>query len=98
MLVWVEGVPQEGGAEDAEREEEAEGETEEDGGEDGVGDDHGVDVPAAALLLEVSPWWIVQEHSGLHGGGDGEDQWEEDHGDGDGHVDLPLPFHLRRDA
>ena len=74
MLVRIVDVSQERRSQDAEREEEAEGETEEDGGEDGVGDDHGVDVPAAALLLEVSPWWIVQEHSGLHGGGDGEDQ------------------------
>ena len=74
MLIRIIHVTEERRPEDAQGEQEAEGETEEDGGEDGVGDDHGVDVPAAALLLEVSPWWIVQEHAGLHGGGDREDQ------------------------
>ena len=96
MLVRVECVPEQRGAEDAKREEEAEGEAEEDGGEDGVGDDHGVDVPAAALLLEVPSWRIVQEDPSLDCGRDGEDEREDHHGDGDSHVDLPLPLHLRR--
>ena len=54
MLVRVVDVPEERRPEDAEGEEEAEGEAEEDGGEDGVGDDHGVHVPAATLLLELA--------------------------------------------
>ena len=96
MLIRIIDVSQEGRTQDAQGEEEAEGETEEDGGEDGVSDDHGVDVPAAALLLEVPSWRIVQEDPSLDCGRDGEDEREDHHGDGDSHVDLPLPLHLRR--
>ena len=54
MLVRIIHVTEERRPEDAQGEQEAEGETEEDGGEDGVGDDHGVHIPAATLLLELS--------------------------------------------
>ena len=98
MLVRVVDVSQERRPEDAEGEEEAEGETEEDGGEDGVGDDHGVHVPAPALLLEHAVGRVVLEHGGLDGGGDGEHHGQEHDADTEPDVDLPLPLELRCDS
>ena len=98
MLVRIIHVTEERRAEDAEGEQEAEGETEEDGGKDGVGDDHGVHVPAAALLLELAAVRrIVLEHPGLDGRGDGEHHGDQDDAETDGDVDLALPLHLGRD-
>ena len=100
MLVGVIDVAEERGAEDAEREEEAEGEAEEDGGADGVGDDHGVHVPAPALLLERSQslWTIVLEHSRLDRGWQRQHEGEEEDCEDDSSVDLSLPLHLRGDS
>ena len=98
MLIRIIDVTEERRPEDAQGEEEAEGETEEDGGEDGVCDDHGVDIPAPAFLLELSAiWGIVLEHPGLDGGGDGEHHGDQDDAEADGDVDLALPLHLGRD-
>ena len=63
MLVRVIDIPEEGRAKDAEGEEEAHGEAEHQGGEDGVGDQHRVDVEAAALLLVCT--LRLLENSGL---------------------------------
>ena len=98
MLIRIIHVTKERGPEDAQGEQEAEGEAEEDGGEDGVRDDHGVDVPAPTLFLELSAIrGIVLEHPGLDGGGDGEHHGDQHDAEADGDVDLALPLHLGRD-
>ena len=98
MLVWIIGVSQERRAQDTEREEEAECETEEDGGEDGVGDDHGVNIKAPALLLELPVWRKVLEDSGLHCGWDSQYEGEDHDGDRHSDVNLSLPLHLSGDT
>ena len=100
MFIRIKHVPQQRRAEDAETEEEAEGEAEEDGGADGVGDDHGVHVPAPALLLERSQslWTIVLEHSRLDRGWQRQHEGEEEDCEDDSSVDLSLPLHLRGDS
>ena len=100
MFIRIKHVPQQRRPEDAETEEEAEGEAEEDGGADGVGDDHGVHVPAPALLLEGSQslWTIVLEHSRLDRGWQRQHEGEEEDCEDDSSVDLSLPLHLRGDS
>ena len=98
MLVRIVGVSQERRAKDTQGEEEAECETEEDGGEDGVGDDHGVNIKAATLLLELAVRRKVLEDGGLNRGWDGQYQGEDHDGDRDSDVNLSFPLHLSGDT
>ena len=98
MLIRIIDVSQEGRTQDAQGEEEAEGKTEEDRGEDGVGYDHGVHIPASALLLEHSIRRIVLEDGSLNSGRNGENHGEEDDTNGDSDIDLSLPLEFRSDS
>ena len=96
VLLNVEDPLEQGGSEDAEREEEAHGEAEEEGGGEAIGEDHDVVVGRDALPLEHGAGLL--EDGGARGGGDGDEDGEEERHHEQGDVERLLEIEGGRGA